>query len=464
MPVVRDYSLTGPENARAVERGLATAEWYQSAVPRPLMTDLMTRSNGRAAADTALWLALLATTGFVAHRSWGSWWAVPAFLAYGTLYGSVSDPRWHECGHRTAFRTRWPNDVIYVVAAFMDMREPVSWRWSHTRHHDDTIVVGRDKEIAAKRGTAPWRYLAELVGWFSVTSELRKLGRNLAGRLDPQDADFVPASQRAAAIRSGRLMCGALLVPVVFALVLRSPQPLLFAGILPSMYGRWLLVVYGLTQHAGLAEDVLDHRLNTRTVRMNRINRFLYSNMNFHTEHHMFPSVPYHQLPRMHEAIKADLPPVYDGILAAYREIIPALRRQATDPGFTLSRPLPTRAATAAPAPVAIDGGTGWVTVCTVEELAADAMRRLEHGGHAYAVYRTADGAVFATDARCSHGRADLTQGHLSGTVIECPKHNWRLDITTGRALGAPAIVDVACHRVRVVDGMVQVLVAADAP
>jgi fatty acid desaturase len=108
------------------------------------------------------------------------------------------------------------------------------------------------------------------------------------------------------------------------------------------MYGRWLLVVYGLTQHAGLAEDVLDHRLNSRTVRMNALNRFLYSNMNFHIEHHMYPTVPYHQLPRLHEAIRADLPPVYDGIAAAYREIIPALRRQAHDPAYTVSRQIPS--------------------------------------------------------------------------------------------------------------------------
>lgn len=71
---------------------------------------------------------------------------------------------------------------------------------------------------------------------------------------------------------------------------------------------------------------------------MNAVNRFLYLNMNFHTEHHMFPTVPYHRLPELHEAVKADLPPVYDGIVAAYREIIPALRRQAQDPTWFVDR------------------------------------------------------------------------------------------------------------------------------
>ena len=87
-----------------------------------------------------------------------------------------------------------------------------------------------------------------------------------------------------------------------------------------------------MTQHLGLAEDVLDHRLNSRTVYMNPFFRFLYWNMNYHVEHHMFPMVPYHALPKLHEAIKADCPPAYPSTFAAYREIIPALVRQLRDP------------------------------------------------------------------------------------------------------------------------------------
>ena len=46
--------------------------------------------------------------------------------------------------------------------------------------------------------------------------------------------------------------------------------------------------------------------------------------MNYHVEHHMFPMVPFHALPRLHELIKDDLPPPNPSILDAYREMIPA--------------------------------------------------------------------------------------------------------------------------------------------
>ncbi|MBM3520757.1 MAG: fatty acid desaturase, partial [Alphaproteobacteria bacterium] len=117
-----------------------------------------------------------------------------------------------------------------------------------------------------------------------------------------------------------------------------------------TMYGAWLHVITGLTQHAGLPEDVLDHRLNCRTVYMNPIMRFIYWNMNYHIEHHMFPLVPYHRLPELHEAMKPYCPPPYASILAAYREIVPALLRQVREPGFIVRRLLPTDPVAAAPA------------------------------------------------------------------------------------------------------------------
>jgi fatty acid desaturase len=113
---------------------------------------------------------------------------------------------------------------------------------------------------------------------------------------------------------------------------------------LPSFYGAWLYLVFGITQHAGLAEDVLDHRLNSRTVYMNPVFRFLYWNMNYHVEHHMFPMVPYHALPALHEAIKHDCPAPYNGLIETYAEIIPALLRQKREPGWCVTRTLPAMA------------------------------------------------------------------------------------------------------------------------
>ena len=139
-----DYSLVGRDTTLAIQKGLADANWYTSPVPRETMRQLLERRDGPAIRDTLLWFALLFLFGYLGYALWGTWWAVIPFAIYGVLYASVSDSRWHESSHGTAFKSDWMNNALYEVASFMVLRESVPWRWSHTRHHSDTIIVGRD--------------------------------------------------------------------------------------------------------------------------------------------------------------------------------------------------------------------------------------------------------------------------------------------------------------------------------
>jgi hypothetical protein len=159
----RDYRLIGDDGRLAVESGLAGAEWYACPIPRKRMKELMKRDDGPATRDTLLWFGYMAAFGLGGYLFWGTWLCVPFFICYGVLYGSASDSRWHECGHGTAFKTPWKNDVVYHIACFMILREPTIWRWSHTRHHTDTIIVGRDPEIASRRPAGYPRHVAQPV-------------------------------------------------------------------------------------------------------------------------------------------------------------------------------------------------------------------------------------------------------------------------------------------------------------
>ena len=105
---------------------------------------------------------------------------------------------------------------------------------------------------------------------------------------------------------------------------LQSWLPILLVGT-PRLYGAWHHVLTGLMQHGGLADDVLDHRMNSRTVYINPISRFIYWNMNYHVEHHMFPMVPYHALPKLHELIAHDLPAPTTSIWAGLPRDFPGL-------------------------------------------------------------------------------------------------------------------------------------------
>lgn len=339
----RDYSLLGRDATIAVERGLAAAEWYHTDVPRKRMKELMRRRNGPAIRDTLLWLALLAAFGFGGYWFRDSWICVPFFLCYGVLYGSASDSRWHEAGHGTAFATQWLNDALYEIASFMNMKEATLWRWSHARHHTDTLIVGRDREIAAMRPPDVARLVLNVLGIRDAFDTARSVTRHATGRLTAEELTYIPQSEARRVYWEARAWILIYLVVIAAAVYLRSVLPLLYVG-LPSLYGRWLALYFGLTQHAGLAEDVLDHRLNARTIYMNPVFRFIYWNMNYHVDHHMFPMVPYHSLPELHAELLHDMPTPYPSTIAAYREILPTLWRQIHDPGYYVKREMPASA------------------------------------------------------------------------------------------------------------------------
>ena len=338
------YRLTGPENQAATAACVAGASWFRSAVPRKRMKELMRRSDYPALRDTAIWLGLIGLFAGLGIAFWGSWLAVPFLLAYGVLYGSTSDSRWHESGHGTAFKTRWLDEGLYQLASFMIMRDPTTWRWSHTRHHTDTLIVGRDPEISVMRPARLAKLLANYFGLVDAPLAFRLMFLHAAGRLTADEADYVPEPERWKVYRTARLHLAVYVAAVALAIAFGSWLPVVLIGG-PRLYGAFMLQVYGLTQHAGMGENVLDHRLNTRTVKMCAVNRFLYWNMNYHVEHHMFPLVPYYRLPELHEEIKPDCAPAYPSLWAAYKEIIPAVLRQLRDQEYYVRRELPPGAA-----------------------------------------------------------------------------------------------------------------------
>ena len=116
--------------------------------------------------------------------------------------------------------------------------------------------------------------------------------------------------------------------------------------VLSGFGGIWFLMSIGLPQHVGLAQDVLDYRLNSRTFLLPAPVRFIYWNMNYHVEHHMFPTVPYHALPKLHEVIKHDCAPVV-GFWATWRIILPTMLRQLRDQSYYIHNALPPGAGAA---------------------------------------------------------------------------------------------------------------------
>lgn len=101
------------------------------------------------------------------------------------------------------------------------------------------------------------------------------------------------------------------------------------------------------------------------------------------------------------------------------------------------------------------DGGE-WVNAIEVAALEIGDVTPVTLRGRRLALYDAADG-LYATNALCTHGGADLCDGYFDGHVIECPLHQGCFDIRDGRALYAPATRSLKIYPARVQHGWVQV-------
>ncbi len=323
------------------EKIIEVKPWFTCTVPRDEMRAFMRKDNYHAVISFGLWFLLLAAVGFLAFRLYPSPWAIPAFFLYGVIYCG-NNPRWHETSHGTCFRTPWLNDIFYFFCGAMEFRDFVDFRWSHARHHSYTYMSGIDPEIAVPTPANLFHMVLDFfylrMGYFAV----RNLILNSIGRPHSSLAAYIPDDQFPRLFWSARAVLLLHLAAILWAVLARSWLPVLFFT-LPRFFGAPFLWMFIYLQHVGLDHDVWDHRLSTRSLRLNFFLSFLFMNMESHVEHHIFPLVPFHALPRFRERVKDELPPPYTSLLQGTAELIPVLLRQQRDPAAHIVRPLPSK-------------------------------------------------------------------------------------------------------------------------
>ena len=227
----------------------------------------------------------------------------------------------HECSHGTAFRRRWLNRLVGRAAGMLLLIGPGWFFCFHQDHHRHTQHPDRDPELATPKPHNLAEYALYLSGVPFWLGNLRVLAGNALGH---RRDGYVPAQRRAAIIREARLMLSAYAV-MVSAL---AWQGWLWTGlVLPLLVGQPFLRAYLLAEHAGCDEGTGNMLINTRTLLTLAPVRWLAWNMPFHTEHHSFPAVPFHALPRLHQVMRDRLHHFDPGYIAFHRDFTSRLRK-----------------------------------------------------------------------------------------------------------------------------------------
>ncbi len=215
----------------------------------------------------------------------------------------------HECTHRTPFATPALNNLVGRACGFV-LLLPFEWfRYFHLAHHRWTNLAGKDPELDSPKPETGRQWLWHVSG-LPYWGGMAKLTCALA--LGGGKAPYLPAPALPRIRAEARLLLAG--YALVAASLLVSPL-LVWLWLLPVLLGQPFLRLYLLAEH-GDCPRVANMLENTRTTFTTALVRFLAWNMPYHVEHHSYPAVPFHGLPRLHGLIKDHLKVTADGYLA----------------------------------------------------------------------------------------------------------------------------------------------------
>jgi fatty acid desaturase len=235
-------------------------------------------------------VALTASTALLAN-TWGTWWAVPVFLMQGALLNWLYCAQ-HELSHGTVFRTRWLNEALGRLIGFIQLYPRDFDRIQHFGHHRHTGDWEKDPELFRD----PYE-LRDYLVWFSGISywmsRVSRLVRLLHGKvIEP----YIREDEKPLVIREARAHLALYAVVLALSLWFQSWAAVIY-WLAPMLATKWAYMLQGTIKHLGRPHN--DNLFeNTRTARTGPLFHWLGWNMQYHTAHHLFPSVPFHRLPR----------------------------------------------------------------------------------------------------------------------------------------------------------------------
>ncbi len=93
---------------------------------------------------------------------------------------------------------------------------------------------------------------------------------------------------------------------------------------------------------------------------------------------------------------------------------------------------------------------TGFVRVCSIDDLPVVGAVQAEIAGKRVAIVRDSAGDIHAIDDTCSHANVSLSEGDVEDGEVECWLHGSRFDLRSGKPTGLPAVAPIAVYPVKI--------------
>jgi fatty acid desaturase len=266
-------------------------------LPAETKATLTLRSDRAGLLHLTVHLSAILLTGVLIALSVPGWWLLLPVQGVLIVFLFTLE---HEATHQTPFASTRLNEAVGYLCGFL-LVLPFQWfRYFHLAHHKWTNIAGKDPELAFEKPANLWAWMWHVSGLPYWRAQVQLLAQLVCAR---GNGDFLPSGALPRMIHEARWM--ALGYGLVLASLLVSPL-VFWVWLLPILIGQPALRLYLLAEH-GDCPQVVNMFENTRTTFTTSLMRRLSWNMPYHVEHHVFPNVPFHQLPALHQMIKAEL-------------------------------------------------------------------------------------------------------------------------------------------------------------
>ena len=224
------------------------------------------------------------------------------FVIHGILLAFLFCPL-HEATHGSAFKSKKLNEVIATICGVVTANSRLFYKFFHFAHHRYTQNDELDPELGMPKPTSIVEYIIWISGWHYWRGKLGTMMRfAFSGNAK---AAYVPKSQEKSVVKECRCVLAFYILAISLS-VLTSEYYIFILWIGPILIGQVFLRLYLLSEHHD-CDNGSDMLRNVRTVTSGRLINWLAWNMPYHTEHHLYPSVPFHALPKVHNQIKDSL-------------------------------------------------------------------------------------------------------------------------------------------------------------
>ncbi|NET36428.1 MAG: fatty acid desaturase [Cyanothece sp. SIO1E1] len=287
------------------------------------LSTLNARSNRLGIVQLARHLSVIGLSGYI--------WLIAethtvirifALIIYGFSLAAMFAPL-HESCHRTAFANNRLNDIVAWWAGVLSFYNSTFYRRYHKWHHRYTQIIGQDPELEDPKPSSLGEYLREISGFNWWIGKLKGHYRAATGKLE--NCPYIATAAREEVVRSTRLQIALYLSAIALSTALGQPGLIIYSWLLPLAVGQPFLRFILLAEHTGCSYDS-NSLTNTRTTLTGLPLRLIMWNMPFHSEHHLYPSIPFHQLPQAHQHLKAHFVHVELGYLKVNRDIVAGLQ------------------------------------------------------------------------------------------------------------------------------------------